>query len=316
MPRTIFHLCLSSFCAALFACSSAEEDDPGDAASAQDASTSDGGGANSDSGSGDDRDANTAADASSMRDAGSSADAGGTRDAGGASDAGAMDAGASTNEAGTGDAGALPKFSFFVTSLSAMRMLSKSQNGFGGNLAFGETGTGAGLRGADKICAAAAELGMTGASAKEWRAFLSTTTVHAKSRIGEGPWYDRKGRLIAQNLTALLKERPEGAEATIRDDLPNENGEPNHAASAEGGGDDNHDVVTATNASGEYDGTGSCEDWTTTNTPSGGMGQNGPRVGHSWPANSGRNWMAAHRAPGCAPSVALVQSIYCFALTP
>jgi hypothetical protein len=62
------------------------------------------------------------------------------------------------------------------------------------------------------------------------------------------------------------------------------------------------------------------------------MGQNGPRVGHSWPANSGRNWTAAHRAPGCSPSVSLVQTgggsgtgigngggyggIYCFALKP
>jgi hypothetical protein len=265
-------------------------------------------------------------------DASSTPDAALTRDASSAVDAGAaMDTGA-TREAGSGDAGALAKFSFFVTSLNAMRTLSKSQNGFGGNLTFGETGAGAGLRGADKICAAAAELGMAGAGAKEWHAFLSTTTVSAKSRIGAGPWYDRKGRLIAQNLTSLLKERPEGAEILIRDDLPNENGEPNRAASAEGSANDNHDVVTATNASGDYDGTGSCEDWTSTNTPSGGGGQQGPRVGHSWPANSGRNWMMAHRAPGCSPSVSLVQTgggsgtgigngggyggIYCFALTP
>jgi hypothetical protein len=50
------------------------------------------------------------------------------------------------------------------------------------------------------------------------------------------------------------------------------------------------------------------------------------------PPNSGRNWMTAHRAPGCSPSVSLVQNgggsgtgigngggyggIYCFALTP
>jgi len=266
----------------------------------------------------------------SARDAGTSA-----RDAGSnALDASSSrDAATTASDAGSGaDASGLPKFSFFVTSLNAMRTLSKSQNGFGGDLRYGETGEGAGLRGADKICAAAAELGMPGASAKQWRAFLSTSSVDAKSRIGEGPWYDRTGRLIAENLTALLKERPEGAEAIIRDDLPNENGAPNRAASAEGSDDDNHDVVTGTNAQGAYDGTSTCEDWTSTNTPSSGERQNGPRVGHSWPAMSGRNWMAAHRAPGCAPSVALRQTgggsgtgigngggyggIYCFALAP
>jgi hypothetical protein len=58
----------------------------------------------------------------------------------------------------------------------------------------------------------------------------------------------------------------------------------------------------------------------------------GPGVGHSWPAMSGMSWIAAHGAPGCSPSVALVQSgpgegtgigngggyggIYCFALKP
>jgi hypothetical protein len=253
--------------------------------------------------------------------AGSTPEAGMTRDAGSdaAADASTSDTGGST----------LPKFSFFVTSLSAMRTLSKSKDGFGGNLTFGETGEGAGLRGADKICAAAAELGMAGAGAKQWRAFLSTSTVNARTRIGAGPWYDRMGRVIAQDLTALLKERPEGAAMAVRDDLPNETGAPNRAGSAEGTADDNHDTITGTNTAGDWDNGGTCSDWTSI-TSTGTMG--GPRVGHSWPANSGRNWMQAHRAPGCAPSVALVQmgggsgtgigngggygGFYCFALTP
>lgn len=54
------------------------------------------------------------------------------------------------------------KFSFFVTSLQSLRELSGSRTGFGGDLRFGETGEGAGLRGADKICAAIAELSMPG----------------------------------------------------------------------------------------------------------------------------------------------------------
>jgi hypothetical protein len=150
------------------------------------------------------------------------------------------------------------------------------------------------------------------------------------------------GRLIAQNLTDLLQDRPAGIEPVIRDDLPNELGVPNQAGSAEGGNDDNHDTVTATNASGDYDGSNTCADWTSTTAMSSGtgaggvlgglFGMNGPTVGHSWPAFSGTNWIAAHAAPGCEPSVGLVETgpgfgtgigngggyggIYCFALTP
>src|SRR5690349_20801870 len=63
-------------------------------------------------------------------------------------------------------------FSFFVTSLKAMQELSGSEDGFGGDLRFGETGAGAGLRGADKICTTIAEQSLPG-NAKTWRAFLS-----------------------------------------------------------------------------------------------------------------------------------------------
>ena len=44
---------------------------------------------------------------------------------------------------------------------------------------------------------------MSGAGAKSWRAFLSTIRggpdgpVHAIDRVGNGPWYDRLGRLVA-----------------------------------------------------------------------------------------------------------------------
>ena len=58
----------------------------------------------------------------------------------------------------------------------------------------------------------------------------------------------------------------------------------------------------------------------------------GPRLGHSWPAQSGNSWMQAHTSLNCTPSVNLVQGgfgntngigsyggyggIYCFALQP
>jgi hypothetical protein len=231
-------------------------------------------------------------------------DAGSNQQDSGANDAGRNDA-ATTPEAGADASATLEKFSFFVTSLSAMRQLSGSQNGFGGNLSFGETGSGAGLRGADKICTAVAELSMPGAGAKGWHAFLSTSTVNAKDRIGNGPWYDRAGRTAALTKQALLTgDRPPGADSIIVNDLPNERGEPNQDGSALGSNNDNHDTVTATNTQGVYDGSPTCGDWTTTTTSGSDM-RRGPGLGNSWPAFSGQSWLAAHQAPGCAASVNL-----------
>ena len=213
------------------------------------------------------------------------------------------------------------KFSFFVTSLAAIRKVSGKQDGFGGDLRFGEA---TGLAGADKICATIAESAMAGSGAKGWRAFLSTTTVNAIDRVGTGPWYDRMGRLVAQNTQGLLSTRPMG-DNTIINDLPNENGVPNRAGTGTGT-DDNHDTITATNTSGKFDGGSTCSDWTSA------TGSDGPRVGHSWPAGSGMSWIQAHTAPGCEPSVSLMQNgagsgngigngggyggFYCFALQP
>jgi hypothetical protein len=61
---------------------------------------------------------------------------------------------AGVNLDGGVDPATLPKFSFFVTSLKGLQEISGSQTGFGGDLRFGQVGAGAGLRGADAICAA------------------------------------------------------------------------------------------------------------------------------------------------------------------
>ena len=84
--------------------------------------------------------------------------------------------------------------SFFVTSAGI---------GNGGNLG--------GLEGADKHCATLAEAaGSTGN--KTWHAYLSTQAsgnqpaVNARDRIGQGPWYNADGALVADNLPGLHGE--------------------------------------------------------------------------------------------------------------
>ena len=75
------------------------------------------------------------------------------------------------------------------------------------------------------------------------------TPVNAIDRIGEGPWYDRRGLLVSMNRQGLLAgPRPVG-DAKITSDLPNERGEPNHM------GVDNHDTLTGSNKQGQYSGT-------------------------------------------------------------
>jgi hypothetical protein len=232
------------------------------------------------------------------------------------------------------DPGALPKFSFFVTSLASMQKLSGNPMGFGGDLTFGKAD---GLSGADEICRQIAEIGMPGAGQKQWRAFLSTTAggpnggpVHAKDRLGDGPWYDRVGRLVAMNKTDLINVRPKGADPKIINDLPNEFGIPNHAPDPGKGQVDNHDMLTGTNPQGmlySMNKASTCNDWTN-KTMTG-----KPWCGHSWPRlGSGVNWMSALAEGGCAPGVNLLEQggprapnvgsgggyggIYCFASTP
>jgi hypothetical protein len=189
-----------------------------------------------------------------------------------------VDAGGGADAPGGGGG---ERFSFFVTSLAAMQRLSGNQAGFGGDLRFGQAD---GLSGADEICRQIAEASMPGAGAKGWRAFLSVTnglagtSVHAIDRVGEGPWYDRRGRLIALNRADLVQTRPKGAEPLIADDLPNEDGVPNHAP--DGTLVDNHDILTGSDRNGRLynpDWSHTCHDWTS------GVGSDGrPRVGHSW----------------------------------
>jgi hypothetical protein len=180
----------------------------------------------------------------------------------------------------------LEPFSFFVASYAAMQRLSGSQAGFGGDLRYGEPD---GLSGADKICTEIAEGSMPGSGAKGWRAFLSVTAgpegtpMHAIDRIGNGPWFDRLGRVFAMSKADLPFDRPMGADAAIVNDFPNEDGVPNHAPDGELV--DNHDILTGTNAQGQLysdDWSSTCHDWTSS---VGGDGR--PRVGHSWPRSFG-----------------------------
>lgn len=231
---------------------------------------------------------------------------------------------------------ALPKFSFFITSQKVLQELSKSTNGFGGDFRFGKTGQGAGLLGADSICSCIAEKSMPGSKAKIWRAFLSVSKdvdgkqVNAVDRIGKGPWYDRTGRLLSPTLTDLINTRPMNGDVNIKNDLPNEDGVPNHYP--DGTKVDNHHMVTGSNNKGIlYSVTATCNDWTSTTYTTG-----KPQCGFAWPRSTTGtySWMTGFTPNGCEAGAETVDNgggtmgtkiigsgggyggFYCFALNP
>lgn len=171
-----------------------------------------------------------------------------------------------------------------------------------------------GLAGADAHCqrlAAAA-----GQGGRTWRAYLSTPNaanvpaVHARDRIGQGPWFNAKGALIARDLAHLhngnnikketaLDER--GNVVRGRVDTPNE-----------------HDILTGSRA----DGTAfaphtdtTCRAWTSSTDGSAVVGHHdriGP-TGDNWSTS----WNFSHQSAGCSQD-ALVRTggsgrFYCFA---
>jgi hypothetical protein len=208
-------------------------------------------------------------------------DGGGTGaklDGGAKSDAAPSKADANPGSAADGGGGtASPMMSFFVTSVPA---------GMGGNLG--------GLDGADAKCKELATA--VGVGNKTWHAYLSTSTVNARTRIGNGPWRNVKGVVIANDVATLHDQQgmagalnatwPVGAAAysLILDEKGNQvSSNPLR-----------HDILTGSTMAGMVDGTNTCNNWTSTT----GMATNG----HSNRDGGGRppSWNSAHTV-GCGP---------------
>src|SRR4051812_8339001 len=100
--------------------------------------------------------------------------------------------------------------SFFVTSAGS---------GKGGDLG--------GLAGADAHCQQLAQA--AGAGGKTWRAYLSNTanaanpgaTVNARDRIGNGPWKNAKGVVVATSVADLHSDNNKISKETALDEKGN-----------------------------------------------------------------------------------------------
>ncbi len=184
------------------------------------------------------------------------------------------DAGGSDSDTGSGaeDDGSM---TFFVSSTGVAE---------GGNLG--------GLEGADAFCTQLAAAVSESLGNKTWRAYLSTSTVNAKDRIGTGPWRNAEGVVVANNIDELHAQ--EAGEA-LDDTWPptdlsiavTENGDqvPNMI----------HDILTGSLPDGTVDADRHCSDWTSSEST------DEASVGHSNRDGGGRPpyFNATHQV-GCA----------------
>jgi hypothetical protein len=201
-----------------------------------------------------------------------------------------------------------PKASYFVTSVGL---------GKGGDLG--------GLAGADAHCADLANA--AGIKGKTWRAYLSTSTVNARDRIGKGPWYNVKGVMVASSVDDLH---------SANNKLNKENSLSEKGGAINGIGDtpNTHDMLTGTNEQGTVQApmpippppgspAGSpnlpppdnmtCNNWTSS-------GPNRAMLGHmdrKGAGATGSSWVAAHASRGCSGPELVVSGgaglYYCFA---
>lgn len=153
-----------------------------------------------------------------------------------------------------------------------------------------------GLAGADQHCAMLAS--EVGAGDRTWRAYLSTSAegndpaVDARDRIGDGPWYNAAGVLVAEDIDHLHAE----------DNLPSKDislDERGNRVNGRGDDPNRHDILTGS----QLDGTAFMdgEDHTCSNWRSSGEGS--AQVGHHDRVGGGANptsWNSAHGSRGCS----------------
>ena len=178
------------------------------------------------------------------------------------------------------------------------------------------TGNLGGLRGADTLCQSLANA--AGVGNRTWRAYLSVERdadngnrpTDARSRIGNGPWFNAKGAMVASNLTELHARK---GDSTVFID---ERGQPINGQWPGSPSPVEHDIMTGSGADGTLLAGLTCGDWTSDSTTTqgqvghaDGLGPNGDTSGAL------SSWNSAHVNQSCANTAPRggAGRIYCFA---
>jgi hypothetical protein len=195
------------------------------------------------------------------------------------------------------------------------------------------TGTGnlGGLAGADQICQNLAA--SVGAGGKTWHAYLSTQArpgvpqVNARGRIGQGPWFNQKGQMIAGNVADLHGDQQRDRNGLRQASALDEKGQIVSQMPQQ------HDILTGSDSDGRAFSDGldhTCNNWTSdqmtiplpANSDAGVPPERArAMLGHSDRGLQGAgntSWNAAHMSQGCSKQ-ALINTggsgrLYCFAI--
>lgn len=178
------------------------------------------------------------------------------------------------------------------------------------------TGDLGGLAGADRLCQSLAAA--VGAGNKTWRAYLSVerdpsnnnAPTDARSRIGNGPWFNANSAMVARD-NAELHLRTGDAAVFVDERGQRIPGQwPGSPTPVE------HDIMTGSTAEGTLLAGFTCSDWTSNSTTVRGQ------VGHSDGLGPGgstagalSSWNSAHANQSCANTApgGGAGRIYCFA---
>jgi hypothetical protein len=158
-----------------------------------------------------------------------------------------------------------------------------------------------GIEGADRHCQSLAAA--AGAGNKTWRAYLSTqgktiqdtTVVHARDRIGTGPWHNAKGVRVARDLGELHSTSANINKETALD----ERGRPINDRTMK---PNKHDILTGSRPDGTAFAAGpdfTCGNWTKSGADGSAMVGHHDRAGpvdHPWAVS----WNSSHNSRGCS----------------
>jgi hypothetical protein len=177
----------------------------------------------------------------------------------------------------------------------------------------GKGGDLGGLEGADRHCQQLATAAGAGAG-KTWRAYLSTsglTPVHARERIGRGPWQNAKGVVIATSVDDLHSDNNKINKETGLD----EKGNP---IKARGETPNMHDMLTGSQMDGRaFPGNMNltCNNWTSSTFGSAMLGHH-DRQGNADTVFM-KSWVSSHMSRSCSqPDLVATGGnglFYCFA---
>ena len=163
-----------------------------------------------------------------------------------------------------------------------------------------------GLAGADAICQRLAA--GAGAGKRTWRAYLSThgsrtgAPVNARDRIGDGPWHNAKGVMIAASVADLHGDIQRDSNLLYRETALTEHGELVNGRVRPEGTNNEHDMLTGSDSHGRAFSPGAvrrynltCDNWTSDSSDGSAMIGHHDRVS-SW----NTSWNSSHSTAGCS----------------